>query len=139
MMLSIDYIAGFIDGEGCLGIVKKGGRYRPQIDIGNTNIDIMKALEYTFHAWGIATVTHTVTMREGNRKDFYRICVDKMDSVYQICQILRPYLKIKQANANAIINFIEARRMEGYRQDTLKDIKMAAVNDVKQLNKRGKN
>lgn len=138
-MLSIEYVAGFMDGEGCFGFQKgRYAKYKPLISVGNTNVSIIRALLYTFQIWGIEARLSTEESRLRRQKDFYRILINKRDSVYMLCQILHPCLKIKQPNADAIMQFIEARRTEGLKKDTLKDIKMMLVERVRILNKKGK-
>ncbi len=77
MVLKItnDYIAGFIDGEGWLGISKyKNGlvnnvpRYFPECRITNTNIDI---LEYLKSKYGKGT--HLITMKKETGKKCYQL------------------------------------------------------------------
>lgn len=48
--ISAQYLAGFIDGEGCIGIHKTGAsRYTVRIFISNTNLDVLRKIQ---SSWG---------------------------------------------------------------------------------------
>lgn len=135
-MLSIDYVAGFFDGEGCIMFAQTKGHYYPKAIFYNSNLNIMRALEYTLNSWGIDCRYRKRSKQNSidGRKDQYVISLQNMDAIYLFCQIVRQALKIKQPHAEAVIRFIEAKRIDA-RDEQLKDVKTQAVMEVKSLNR----
>lgn len=46
--MNLAYIAGLVDGEGCIGFTQNRGRLVPRIDIANTNKDLIIELQKQF-------------------------------------------------------------------------------------------
>ncbi len=51
--MNLDYLAGFIDGEGTIGFEKSPGRYVPYISISNTNLDVLEKIKNFLQEEGI--------------------------------------------------------------------------------------
>ena len=95
------YIAGIIDGEGCIGIYKRRNRgYFIQLTITNTHKTTMKWLSAKLHA---NALRHLSDQRPRN-KQIFSITVDRIRAA-KILEIVKPYLKIKQAQADLALNF----------------------------------
>jgi hypothetical protein len=105
------YIAGFIDGEGCLHISKrKPGRnrktmsYAIKILISNTKISILKWIQSLFEG-----SLHKLPHRELNRANAYQLQFNVKDS-YKLLSLIYPYLKLKKTQADILLKFLELRK-----------------------------
>src|ERR1035437_3208141 len=47
-MVSKQYLAGFIDGEGCFNIAKDRTTWFPRLLIGNTNLEVLSMIKETY-------------------------------------------------------------------------------------------
>ncbi len=115
-MLSIDYIAGFVDGEGCITLAAPSTKtdcYIPKILITNTNFEILRALAYTLELWNIEFKLSATAHKNRKRKICYILVIQKQESVYSFCNELRTRLKVKQRQAEILVEYITLRHIEG--------------------------
>jgi len=107
------YLAGFVDGEGYLGIlkIKKGEKkdwssanahyFKPVIKIANTDKAI---IQWLYDSYG---GSFEMRLGKGNSKTSY--CWS-LKSVYQLEKFIRaikPFLRIKQEQATILLEFIK--------------------------------
>lgn len=137
-MLSVEYIAGFIDGEGSFMLLrdKNNRTYRPRCIISNTDIDVLRAIKYTFRLWDIKCNIHIQYSASVRYKQCYVLQVVERTSLYNLCLILQPHLTIKQRRAEIIMRYIELRRDEGIRGRVHEREEQELFDELKQLNKR---
>ncbi len=137
---SLDYIAGFIDGEGCFSITYSHGS-----DIGtltlhitNTELSILRAIQATFMSWGI-TSCHLVIQTKGTdvHKTGYALQLRVRDDLKLLCSILEPALYIKQRQCQIFKEYIAAREMEGRSGNHLEDTRSLLWLELKTLNRKG--
>lgn len=101
----IIYLAGFIDGEGCIGIRKykrKGKQnyyYSMQVDVCNTNYEIIDWIVKTFGGW-MCTERHP----KGNRAVQFKVQFGN-NRAKLLLEKVSPYLKIKHSEALLAIEF----------------------------------
>jgi len=147
MKLSPQYIAGFLDGEGYISILKlrrksaRGGIwYQAVIKVSQREKDA-KVLEYIQETYGgvingrrIYTDNScpSITLDIKNRKDIQRMLAD-----------LLPYLIVKKKQAELLIEFFKyagtkSRKLEAmYLIDNLKEKQSQLYEVARKLNKRG--
>jgi hypothetical protein len=112
MQVSWEYLAGFVDGEGSIGIHKSyhGRKWvclTPCFQVSNTNREILEALKEKV---GFGTITQD--KRTGkNWRPTYNYCVQGF-KVKLILQQLLPYLQLKKKQAELVIRFIEIREQQ---------------------------
>jgi len=139
------YIAGFIDGEGCIRIEKRKSS--------------SKLYEFDFEAWVIVTNTNSQVLEElksitgvgiiyiykklpksGNGK--WRPCHRWQIVGMQAKDLLRaiyPYLKIKKTQTDAVLNFPCSVKLGGHKMRNLQfyNEQMQVFLQIKDLNRRG--
>ena len=104
------YIAGFLDGEGSILLTrhKDNGniRCRPVVAFYNTNLEVLD--------WIAGVIDVKINKRQEDtrtdvrhRRTNYTIKINKYSEVYKFLVAIRPYLRIKQTNADIVIKFIE--------------------------------
>jgi LAGLIDADG endonuclease len=129
----IAYLAGFVDGEGCLAINKRLHKnkigswigYSAYIDLTSTNKEVM---EYIRSKFGITSNVY-VSILKGNRKIAFRLRINKMQS-QELIEKMYPFLIIKKAQAEVFIQFCKFSKNEAKREELWQQMAL--------LNKRGK-
>jgi len=115
-MLSIDYIAGLFDGEGCfwLGAVSNArSTHRPAIEIKNTHEGIIILVKHTLELWGIRPRMHRIVYSNRRCKPIYELNIDKIHDINVLCVVLKNKLVIKQECARLLAEFTMLRLLEG--------------------------
>lgn len=98
--LDLAWAAGFVDGEGCIGIIARGGTYFvPQIDVDNTYEDALRAMKNVFTVGTIGCV-----VRKAPQKDCYKWRVSSASAI-TVARLLLPYLRVKRRQAEMLIAF----------------------------------
>lgn len=106
------YIAGIIDGEGCLGVYHRSSRnkgtrqvipstsYRPRIQVVNTNLNLVLWIRDRLKG-DIATYAS----HDSRRKTKYVWRNGAARSILSICEHCLPYLVIKRKQAELVLRF----------------------------------
>ena len=139
-MTDLAYLAGIVDGEGCITITEnmKGGRnyYRLVLDITNTSYDLMQWLEDTF--------SHTIRTsyyRSTNRTDMYGWTASG-NQAQDLLRLILPYLIIKKPQAEIALEMNIAPYGGGsnhsYSADE-EEWRKCLCNDIHRMNKRNGN
>lgn len=139
----IGYLAGIIDGEGCLTITKtkiknyvSGFRYIPILFITNTNLEFLQYLKITIGAGSISSKGE----KRSNRKPAFnlQLCANALRLLLPLVVDL---LKIKKKQAKLMIRFLQLTKgHENYRyrdSEHLNKIK-EIYQDIRKLNGMGK-
>jgi hypothetical protein len=105
------YIAGIVDGEGCVEIQrhKKKGKKRQNHLLGRISIQICneEVLKWIKKTSGFGNINETPLTITGKRRWCFRLSKQK-DTLIFLKEIL-PFLKIKRKHAKLLINFLESR------------------------------
>lgn len=109
------YIAGFIDGEGCIGIYqrhkgKDKGHYEPKVSIGQSNKEILEKILKMMDNLKSSYVSLSCKGTIGNRtKDYYQLNIFRLSSIKELLEEIYPYLILKQKQAEIMLNFVNHR------------------------------
>lgn len=137
--LSLEYIAGFIDGEGCFTILNVGHDcYAPNFCIVNTNLQLLQRIQkFLSHNLKI----YTRHPKNPNWKICYQVYTDNIDDCKSIARLLEPYLMIKKKQAQIIMQYPRARHINigGVPQKDMatKSLQQKLRNRIRRLNKLG--
>ena len=130
------WLAGFIDGEGCIGIYKHTYSHNPQImlQISNTYKIV---LDYILVNLGVGSICGAEKSNPKN-KDAWKYSVYS-GSVIEICKKCLPYLKVKHLQAELVIEFWSKyvpylKQKQGWKKVENKDY---YVSKMKELNRKG--
>ena len=121
-----EYLAGFVDGEGALTIIRIGrpnGRlyYRPVLTIGNTHLGVLQAIKDFVGAGWICNGREKRT----NRKQIWAYTLTSGEKLVPLLAALRPHLIVKAAQADEIMAFVKTLRRKG-RQKELSGAEIAS-------------
>lgn len=145
MKLSVEYVAGFVDGEGYISILpcpsgnlkyaQHTHYYRPVIKVTNINQEIIKRLHLQFGGY--------MELRRfpgKNQRDAYTWTVVGKKNVGSFLDIIYPYLILKKPQAKIIRLFLKAC-YTNYGSKGIPAHKIAKrkayYNELRRLNKRG--
>jgi len=133
---SLVYIAGFMDGEGCISFSKKNTSYNVHINISNTNRNILNWIQKTLKERGIIMKLYPKKKEKATDKQGYRLECFKMEDVKKLLGLLFPYLKGKRKQALLVLEFLirrEKERAKKYRAHLSKR-ELEIVTEVHNLN-----
>ncbi|MFA5037796.1 MAG: LAGLIDADG family homing endonuclease [Candidatus Izemoplasmatales bacterium] len=118
------YLAGFIDGEGCIRIVEckakwsRGSinpRFREHLQVSNTNFEVMEWIRENFG--GCITVKSEGIKKDGiYRKKQWKICWYDLQAV-NLLKLMLPFLIVKNEEARVCIEFSEVKKQQGLSKD----------------------
>lgn len=135
--INIDYLAGFIDADGSIGLYYNDAVSSlplPVISITNTNRSIMIGIKATCDLWDVKAglVVRAGIKREN--KGQYRLAVTSQGSVRKLLTMLIPSLKIKQEQAEILLRYLKKRRVLCHRvDDDFRKFAQQSVDEIKEL------
>lgn len=142
--ISKAWLAGFIDGEGYIGLVKQikptgGLRYHPQFVITSTDKKILDEILLLIPIAKWAFLRRT----EGHKLGF-QLKIVKYEHLREFLELIKPYLRLKYRQAELIIRFCKLRNEikiitgRGSKGKTSFGIMDEQIfNELSNLNKRG--
>ena len=135
-MISKQYLAGFIDGEGYLSVVthsdtrtKREFTLQPVIAIGSVDKIILDEISK------ITTGKFQSRKKQKNNKQLYALYIQDLDGIQYCLKKILPYLVIKKEQAILLNEYVKLRlknRNKGYSDRELEIAKL-----FKTINKRG--
>ncbi len=110
--ISLDYVAGIFDGEGCVTITKtkkaacKNITYEFQCAVVNTNEWLCRMLQFMF---GGCVVLHPA---KGNQRDCWAWQIRAIKA-YNFLKTIQPYVILKRPQVDLAIDFHESKSKYG--------------------------
>ena len=126
------WLAGFLDGEGHISVVRRRNYYVPTVNVTNTNKDqidnVCRVLDEREIEYCIC-----YDRREGNRKPAWTVRLESKVRVPQVLKLVLPYLIGKKHVAEKVLAWCEydGRRTEMTTPD------LALLTGIRELNQRG--
>lgn len=149
--LELAYLAGFMDGEGSISLVRRrspasriGIEYIVRIDVGNTRRNALDLFQ--LHFGGTVYLTRYPSRIHANHQDFYRWGLMSRKATEAVRQLL-PYLEQKREHALQVIaaqKILTSRAKSGTRwlDNSVREQQMTELENIRQklraLNKRGR-
>ena len=105
------WIAGFLDGEGTIGITKHMKKYAmPYVEIGNTNKEIIYWIKDIFQIGCVYEQKPKINKHGVKSNKIYYRWKCSFVAAFKICLLLYPYLRTeKKQKAKRIIEYYESR------------------------------
>lgn len=151
----IAWLAGFIDGEGYIGMERQRKKetsrqaaswlYHPYLIIANSNYNVLRFIKNYIGDGYIYEVRRKKSKSSHkNEKPGFQYKLSKMDKLKSLLTVLRPYLHLKQQQCDLLLNFINVRKNakvikgRGYRGSTsFSNLEEDIYLKLRILNKRG--
>ena len=142
------YIAGILDGEGCIHISlqsKRGprsiGTLHHIVQIANTSKVLVDFIANWFDNQNIPYHVWWTKPKGKNQKIYAQVRVTRFHGINKFLTLLLPYLVIKKAQANLMLEFssrrLEVLGQEGRRKLSYENRDFEIINLMKTLNQRG--
>ena len=131
------YIAGFVDGEGSIGIRKDHKSYAPILSLGHTDETICQWLKKTIGTGWVAPRGS----QKPEWKDQWQFGISGKKNLVPVLKELLPYLRVKKRQAELVIKFCENRdrKLKGRPHNVPYDIEdLAIIQELHRINKKGK-
>lgn len=97
--VDIAYLAGLVDGEGCLAVrTRIDGYINVSLEVVGTD---RRPLDWAAERFG-GTVGH-LQERRPNRRQPYHWRITKVAHLAEVARLIRPYLKVKRAEASLLV------------------------------------
>ena len=97
--MSWQYLAGFLDGEGCFKSYRNGGRIaRPRITVGQKDREVLDRIQEFLGTSNAVTLS----------RDCYYLQYNRLSVVLYILTGIFPYLIVKRRDAQAILDVFGA-------------------------------
>jgi len=128
------YMAGLIDGEGCIKIsraVLKGRKFpRYNLQLQIDMVDSLEVLEWAQQKFGGKIYKHKRRLDyQKNCRDSERLYMFQADTKELLLMIL-PYMKIRHKQASLALEFLKCKARDPHKE--------VCFQQMKKLNKRGK-
>lgn len=127
--INLAWLAGFVDGEGYLGLISRGTRYVTQVSIANTNLTVMKKVSEILMEMAI---NHSLTTTDKNNlkngKKYHIVQINRFESIATLLAELMPYLVAKKQEAHVLYEYCMRRMRSKFRAPyTEEDLKSYAI------------
>jgi hypothetical protein len=134
------WLAGFLDGEGSIGIMKRGegdtGDYQPRVSITSTNRQLLEEIK----EWvGGGCLNWTRRNPTDHRKDVFTLAVSNRIAL-NLIQKIRPYMRLKTEQADVFLRYyaVAVGPVGTNRRGTRKTVQDDLYHAMRQLNRKGK-
>ena len=92
---NVAYLAGLLDGEGCLAVRKSGNNLHKSIEVCMTNPN---PLQWAKRVTNTGCLSKRKESRV-NRKDVWHLVISKSADLIELLTAVKPYLKVKYPDA----------------------------------------
>jgi hypothetical protein len=120
--LDLAYLAGIIDGEGCISILRhaRTTHYDVRLGIVNTSTDLIVWINDTFGPG----VLHVKPKQVAHWKTSYEWCIGSI-SAYLILKSVLPMLRVKSKQAQIAMRFVELVHSKSCQQQRVSEQHLA--------------
>lgn len=137
--ITLEYIAGFVDGEGTFTISIGGYKhFHPRFSLSNTNLDVIKEIQKYF---SMGLRIHSFYMNDNKRKVCYQLQSQNIDQVKTIARLLEPHLRQKKEQAQIIMKYPRGKCKNNGRisvtDHSIKNLQLKLRERIMFLNKKG--
>ena len=114
--VDLDYVAGFFDGEGCIGIskpkqkhIQKGYRLDAEASIRNTNRHALELIQHFLLTQGIDSNLVIHSLQTSRRKTSYALRISNLRSLSTFTELFKGKLRIKGRQLALLERFVQSR------------------------------
>lgn len=142
------YIAGFLDGEGCISISKRTNKvknpspgqqvyeyYRPNVQIVNSNPDVLSYIMTTLPDVRFGFIVNNDA--RPNVRQCFRVYIKDMPSIVLFCTLMLPYLRVKKRHAEIVLQLLWISEAIGHMRDDTGLVMEPLYQEIKSLNMKG--
>jgi hypothetical protein len=130
----LGWLAGIIDGEGSITVIKRGPTFVPTLKMSNTSkilvfkyCEILDKLDISYQCYG--------RQKQGNRKYQWEVHIDGRPRVSKALFMVQDLLIAKKKQAEKTLEWIESRGID--LRGPYTEQQMTLIADIRKLNGRG--
>lgn len=101
--ISPQYVAGFFDGEGCVGLYRNSGgtkTYRPRARFTNTNRKVLVEIQNKYGGC-------LYSAKSDKGENFiHRLDISRKDALHKLFEEIREYLVIKDTQVDVLMDYL---------------------------------
>ena len=130
-----DYLAGFVDGEGCLTLTYLADRhaYRAYVSVSNTDETIIRKIRDYLNCGHVVRLP-----RHGNHRDAWQWTLMSKKHIVPLLERLIPKLYVKKQQAMLVMEFFRSSTPQGHHlTGDERAVKTALLTTMRALNQRG--
>jgi len=134
--VDIAWLAGFIDGEGCIDFQKAyahrltNNRIRPRLRISNTHIDTLNTVTRIMDSMRAGQNVGWRTPQNAKWRKSWDVDISGFKRMHRFLIQITPYLHTKKVQAEAMLDFINSR-MERSQKELYSENEITLINKVK--------
>ena len=110
-MVSLEYVAGFFDGEGCFSFAMyftgTHAYLTPQANVGNNDVKVLEQIKFVLELNEIKSNLH----KQKNRLPFTVLNITGRANLLKLVQKLAPYLVVKRQQAKCFEQYLTAKTL----------------------------
>jgi len=127
------WLAGIMDGEGYISLIRRHTYYVPSVKVGNTNERLIHRCKEILDMAGIEySVTYFDRGDRVNAKPSWDIVMESRPRVVAVLQLIQPYLVSKNEQAKLVLDWCSKSK----RKPT--ETKELFIDNIRKLNQRGR-
>ena len=135
MSTELAYLAGIIDGEGNVSIVKRTTYYVPVVAISNTNETLVLHLKSVLESIGVGfSLSYSDRGQRTNSKPAWTFQIAGKSRVKKLLEMVYPYLVAKRQQTDLVIKWCSKKE----RRRKLSELDFDMLADIRTLNQRGR-
>jgi len=147
-LFELGWFAGFVDGEGAVGITKRNRMkrdktpfitYKPHLIITNTEYILIERMMYILDKMDVPYhISEKVENSKSNRKTYWILSIDGQNRVMKVLPWLTPYLQsCKRHKAGLVMKYCNSRKAHSRSKDGYTKEELDIITLLYQLNLRG--
>ncbi len=127
------WLAGIIDGEGCVSLIRRGTYYVPSVKIANTNEKLILRLKEILNLAGVEYFIRLSDRGQRiNAKPCWEIALESRPRVIAVLELAMPYLVAKNEQALLVMDWCSKGRRKATETQEL------FIDNIRRLNHRGR-
>lgn len=127
------WLAGIIDGEGCISLFRRSTYYVPSVKIANTNEKLINRCKEILEEVGIEYyIRYSDRGERKNAKPAWELVLESRPRVVAVLELILPYLVSKDEQAKLVLDWCsKSKRKSTETQEHYLD-------NIRKLNQRGR-
>ena len=127
------WLAGIIDGEGCISLFRRHTYYVPSVKVANTNEKLINRCKEILDEAGIEYyIRYSDRGERKNAKPAWEITLESRPRVIAVLELVLPYLVSKDEQAKLVLDWCS----KGKRNPT--ETEAVFIDNIRALNQRGR-
>ena len=127
------WLAGIIDGEGCISLFKRSTYYVPSVKVANTNEKLINRCKELLNEAEIEyCIRYSDRGERKNAKPAWEIVMESRPRVIAFLNLILPYLVSKDEQAKLVLDWCSESKRKP------EDTKDLFIDNIRKLNQRGR-